>query len=187
MEDCEGWWLSGCRGSVAEHWWLKPEVSWVRLPVAAGFFTFLYFHFITSKFFYFQCEARCSQQNCKCFNLESFISAKKHCQVLPMFPLSSLHYSALDRNGSTWFELSRNVNTNRTAPNRSKQDLQPPSNWIELERSRSWCKRNRTTRSNPLGTRDWLPRTCWSKWLQIELMRRLSGFKSRCALTTPSV
>ena len=30
-------WLS------AEHWGLKPEVSWVRLPVAAGLFTFLYF------------------------------------------------------------------------------------------------------------------------------------------------
>ena len=28
IEDCEGWWLSGCRGSVAEHWRLKPEVSW---------------------------------------------------------------------------------------------------------------------------------------------------------------
>ena len=25
IEDCEGWWLSGCCGSVAEHWWLKPE------------------------------------------------------------------------------------------------------------------------------------------------------------------
>ena len=22
----EGWWLSGCRSSVAEHWWLKPKV-----------------------------------------------------------------------------------------------------------------------------------------------------------------
>ena len=43
IEDCGGWWLSGCRGSVAEHWQLKPEVSWVQLPVAAGLFTFLYF------------------------------------------------------------------------------------------------------------------------------------------------
>ena len=25
IEDCEGWWLSSCRGSVAEHWQLKPE------------------------------------------------------------------------------------------------------------------------------------------------------------------
>ena len=47
-KDCEGWWLSGCRGSVAEHWQLKPEVSWVRLLATAGLFTFLYFHFITS-------------------------------------------------------------------------------------------------------------------------------------------
>ena len=36
--------------SVAEHWWLKPEVSWVRLPATAGFFTFLCFRLITSKF-----------------------------------------------------------------------------------------------------------------------------------------
>ena len=40
IEDCEGWWSSGCRGSVAEHWQLKPEVSWVRLPATAGFFHF---------------------------------------------------------------------------------------------------------------------------------------------------
>ena len=52
IEDCEGWWLSGCRGSVAEHWWLKPEMSWVRLPAAAGRFTFLYLHLITSQLFY---------------------------------------------------------------------------------------------------------------------------------------
>ena len=39
-QNCEGWWLSGCRGSVAEHWRLKPEVSWVRLPVAADLFHF---------------------------------------------------------------------------------------------------------------------------------------------------
>ena len=42
FEDRESRWLSGCSSSVAEHWRLKPEVSWVRLPVAAGFFTFLY-------------------------------------------------------------------------------------------------------------------------------------------------
>ena len=24
IEDCEGWWLSSCCGSVAECWWLKP-------------------------------------------------------------------------------------------------------------------------------------------------------------------
>ena len=61
IEDCGGWWLSGCCGSVAEHWRLKPEVSWVRLPATAGFFTFLYFRLITSKFIYFQREARCSE------------------------------------------------------------------------------------------------------------------------------
>ena len=38
-EDCEGWWLSG---SVAEHWLHKP-LSWVRLPVTAILFVFLYF------------------------------------------------------------------------------------------------------------------------------------------------
>ena len=26
IEDCEGWWLSGCRSSVAEHWRHKPGV-----------------------------------------------------------------------------------------------------------------------------------------------------------------
>ena len=57
-----GGWLSGCCGSVAEHWQLKPGVSWVRLLVAAGLFTF-YFHLITSKFIYFQLESRCSQLN----------------------------------------------------------------------------------------------------------------------------
>ena len=41
--------LSGCQMC---NWWLKPEVSWVQLPVTAGFFTFLYFHIITSKFLY---------------------------------------------------------------------------------------------------------------------------------------
>ena len=40
IEDCEGWWLSGCRGSVAEHWRLKPEVSQVRLTAAAALFYF---------------------------------------------------------------------------------------------------------------------------------------------------
>ena len=64
IEDCGGWWLSSCCGSVAEHWRLKPEVSWVRLPATAGFFTFLYLRLITSKFIYFQREARCSEHIC---------------------------------------------------------------------------------------------------------------------------
>ena len=52
IENCEGWWSSSCRGSVAEHWQLKPEMSWVRQRTATDFFTFLYFHLITSKFIY---------------------------------------------------------------------------------------------------------------------------------------
>ena len=42
----------GCRCSVAEQWWLKPEVSWVRHPAAAGLFTSLDFRLTTSKFIY---------------------------------------------------------------------------------------------------------------------------------------
>ena len=60
IEDCEGWWLSGCRGSVAEHWRLKPEVSWVRLLVAAGLFHFPLFSLHNIRIHYFQVEARCS-------------------------------------------------------------------------------------------------------------------------------
>ena len=33
-------------GSVAEHWRLKPEVSWARLLATAGLFTFSLFHLI---------------------------------------------------------------------------------------------------------------------------------------------
>ena len=36
IEDCEGWWLSGCCSSVAEH---TSQVCWVRLLVTAGLFT----------------------------------------------------------------------------------------------------------------------------------------------------
>ena len=53
-EDCEGWSLFGCHGSVTEHWLQK--VSWVRLPVTAGLFTFLYLHLITSTFVNFACS-----------------------------------------------------------------------------------------------------------------------------------
>ena len=59
IEDCEGWWLSGCCGSVTEHWWLKPEVSCVRLPATASFFIFPYFHLITSKFLYIDSSTDC--------------------------------------------------------------------------------------------------------------------------------
>ena len=61
IDDCEGWWLSGCCSSVAEHRQLKPEVSWVQLLATAGFFTFLYFRLITSEFLYFQRGTRCSR------------------------------------------------------------------------------------------------------------------------------
>ena len=44
-ENCGGWWLSDCCGSVAEHWLHKPEVSWVQLPVTAGLFTFFSHNF----------------------------------------------------------------------------------------------------------------------------------------------
>ena len=43
VEDCGGWWLSGCFGSMAEHW----QVSWVRFPAAASLFTFLFFRLVT--------------------------------------------------------------------------------------------------------------------------------------------
>ena len=47
---CERWSLSHC-GSVAEHWQLKPAMSWVRLPATAGLFIFLYLRLITSKLY----------------------------------------------------------------------------------------------------------------------------------------
>ena len=52
IEECEGWWLSGCCSSVAEHSGCTSQVSWVRFPVAAVLFTFLYFRLITSKFLF---------------------------------------------------------------------------------------------------------------------------------------
>ena len=54
---------NSCRESSPGHLWFElPEVSWVRLLAAVAFFTFLYFRLITSKFFIFQHEARCSEQ-----------------------------------------------------------------------------------------------------------------------------
>ena len=50
IEDYEG---CGCPAVMAEHWWLKSEVFWVRLPVTAGYFTSLYYlSHITSQFPY---------------------------------------------------------------------------------------------------------------------------------------
>ena len=54
----DGWCLSGCCGSVAEHWRLKPELSCIRLPAFSLSSIFL----ITSKSIYFQREARYSEQ-----------------------------------------------------------------------------------------------------------------------------
>ena len=42
IEDCDGWWLSGCRSCTS-------QVSLVQFPVTANLFTFLYFHLLTSK------------------------------------------------------------------------------------------------------------------------------------------
>ena len=35
-------WTRYCQAVVAEHWQLKPEAYWVRLPATAGLFTFLF-------------------------------------------------------------------------------------------------------------------------------------------------
>ena len=51
--------------------------------------------------------------------------------------LQPVYTSALDRSSSNWFELSRNVNTNRTAPIRSVLDHQFPNvNMTSLVRMR---------------------------------------------------
>ena len=64
-------WSSSCCDSVEEHWLLMPEVSWVWLPAAAGLFTF---HLITSKFTYFQHEARCSEHDYPCITTENTLT-----------------------------------------------------------------------------------------------------------------
>ena len=51
---------SGCLVVIA----LSSQVSWVQFLVAANFFSFLSFHLITSKSFYFQHEARCQESRC---------------------------------------------------------------------------------------------------------------------------
>ena len=66
-----------CRGSVAEHWWVKPEVFWVRLPATASLFTFLYFHLAQ-----WQSTGGSSQ---RCSGFDS--------QRLPAFSLSSIFVS----------------------------------------------------------------------------------------------
>ena len=74
----DSWWLSGCQGSVAEHWCLEPVVSWVRLLVTAKLLTFLYFCLIT--FISMECEARCYEH----LELESwFFSDEENFLVHP--------------------------------------------------------------------------------------------------------
>ena len=57
IEDCEGWWLSSCHSSVAEHWLHKPGVLG-SIPGNCWPFHFLYFRLKISKFSLFQREAR---------------------------------------------------------------------------------------------------------------------------------
>ena len=45
IEDCEGWWLSGGRSSVVEHWLHKPGVLGL-IPSAANLLTCLYIHLV---------------------------------------------------------------------------------------------------------------------------------------------
>ena len=109
-----------------------PEVSWVRPQVTAGFFIFLYFHPITSKFLYFQHEARCSQQNCKCFNFGFFVSAKKKTLSNPsnvpivQFPLLKV-YPKKEREGLvrciTWISSTSPPFKNQRLLTRYKQEV----------------------------------------------------------------
>ena len=116
-------------------------------------------------------ERRCSFASC-------ILPVGKFCIIEG--PLQPVYTSALDWNGSTQFELSHTVNANCTAPNRSKQDLQPPSNWSDPAPGVNAIEqRSRTRWAHVTG--------CHARVGQNGLMRRLSGFKSRCALTTPSV
>ena len=77
IQDCECWWLSSCRGSVAEYWWLKPNVVW--LPVTTSLFTFLYFHLITSKFLSMRHDALSSQHFRSLVNL--WKAKETNCQL----------------------------------------------------------------------------------------------------------
>ena len=93
-EDCEGWSLFGCHGSVTEHWLQK--VSWVRLPVTASLFTFLHLHLITSTFINFPWSIHTLQRTSitcpklvywvcviiQCTNLGSVVST--HTQTIPL-------------------------------------------------------------------------------------------------------
>ena len=73
-EDFEGWWLSGYHGSVAEHWQLKPEVSWVQLLATAHLFTFLYFCLITIPFWHVLFLALCESYTGESIERENFLT-----------------------------------------------------------------------------------------------------------------
>ena len=58
--------LSGCQvcdWGIQYHLCTGGSSHWVWLPATASFFTFLYFCLSTSKFIYFQHEARCSEHS----------------------------------------------------------------------------------------------------------------------------
>ena len=48
IEDCEGWWLSGCHSSVAEYWLHKPDVLDLIPSDCQPFCFFIYDHLVTS-------------------------------------------------------------------------------------------------------------------------------------------
>ena len=67
IEDCEGWWLSGCCGLVAEHWRLKPGVlGWTPgMGLTPGDSWLFFFHFPLFSphniYFRHEARARCSE------------------------------------------------------------------------------------------------------------------------------
>ena len=67
IENCEGWWLSGCCGSVAEHCLHKPGVLGSIPGNCRPFHFALFSHQNSYKTLYFQREARISA--CRCGHL----------------------------------------------------------------------------------------------------------------------
>ena len=61
----------GCPAVVAQ--WLKPEMSWVRLPATAGFFSFLYFRLITSEFIYGKAQVASQDKVCVVTEVSTFL------------------------------------------------------------------------------------------------------------------
>ena len=79
---CERWSLSH-RGSVAEHWQLKPAMSWVRLPATAGLFTFLYLRLITSKLYVESIWNLRSDTKCRLFIVCATSMMTVYCSLVP--------------------------------------------------------------------------------------------------------